>query len=42
MLFLKGLIDSGIKIKCEKGFPNKEKIKGKIDIEEIKLSIDKL
>jgi len=40
--FLKGLIDSGIKIKCEKGFPNKEKIKGKIDIEEIKLSIDKL
>ena len=40
--FLKGLIDSGVKIKCEKGFPNEEKIKGKVDIEKIKSSIDKL
>ena len=40
--FLKGLIDSGVKIKCEKGFPNEEKIKGKFDIEKIKSNIDKL
>ena len=40
--FLKGLIDSEIKIKCEKGFPDEEKIKGNVDIEKIKLSIDKL
>ena len=40
--FLKGLIDSGVEIKCEKGFPDEEKIKGKVDIEKIKSSIDKL
>ena len=40
--FLKGLIDSGVEIKCEKGFPDEEKIKGKVDIEKIKLNIDKL
>ncbi len=40
--FLKGLIDSGVEIKCEKGFPDEEKIKGKVDIEKIKLEIDKL
>jgi len=34
--FLKGLIDSGVGIKCEKGFPE---IK---DVEKIKLEIDKL
>ena len=46
--FLKGLIDSGIDIKCdEKIFPSEEKIKGenlkqKIDIQKIKSEIDKL
>ena len=40
--FLKGLIDSGVEIKCDKGFPDQEKIKGKVDIEKIKLEIDKL
>ena len=40
--FLKGLIDSGLKIKCEKGFPDEEKLKGKADIQKIKLEIDKL
>ncbi|MCK4553110.1 50S ribosomal protein L18 [Candidatus Pacearchaeota archaeon] len=40
--FLKGLIDSGIKITCEKGFPDNEKIKAKVDVEKIKLKIDKL
>ena len=40
--FLKGLIDAGVEIDCEKGFPDEEKIKGKIDIEKIKLEIDKL
>ena len=40
--FLKGLMDSGVKIKCEKGFPDEEKIKGKVDVEKIKLEIDKL
>jgi len=35
--FLKGLIDAGVGIDCEKGFPE---IKG--DVEKIKLEIDKL
>ena len=45
--FLKGLIDSGIKIKCkEECFPSEERIKGehlknKISFEEIKSKIDK-
>jgi len=34
--FLKGLVDSGLDVKCEKGFPE---IKG---VEKIKLEIDKL
>lgn len=34
--FLKGLIDAGVEVKCEKGFPE---IK---DVEKIKLEIDKL
>ena len=37
--FLKGLIDSGVEIKCEKGFPDEEKIKGKVDVERIKTKI---
>ena len=40
--FLKGLIDAGVKIRCEKGFPDEKKINGKIDIQKIKLEIDKL
>ena len=40
--FLKGLIDSGVEIKCEKGFPDEEKIKGKVNVEKIKSNIDKL
>jgi len=40
--FLKGLIESGVKIKCDKGFPDEEKIKGKVEVEKIKLKIDKL
>jgi len=46
--FLKGLIDSGIDIKCdEKIFPSEEKIKGenlkeKIDTQKIKSEIEKL
>ena len=46
--FLKGLIDSGIKIECDKKyFPEDNKIKGeqlknKIQFEEIKLKIEKL
>jgi len=35
--FLKGLIEAGVEIDCEKGFPE---IKG--DVEKIKLSIEKL
>jgi len=46
--FLKGLIDSGIKISCKKeAFPEEERIKGeslknKIPFEEIKLKIEKI
>ncbi len=46
--FIKGLIDSGIKIKCnEKTFPEEEKIKGehmknKIPFEKIKENIEKV
>ena len=40
--FLKGLIDSGVKIKCDEGFPDENKIKGKVDIQKIKSEIDKL
>lgn len=45
--FIKGLIDSGIAIKCkEEAFPSEERIKGehmknKINVEEIKSKIDK-
>jgi len=37
--FLKGLIDAGVKIDCKKGFPE---IKGKVDVEKIKLEIGKI
>ena len=45
--FLKGMIDAGVKIKCEKGFPDEERIKGrdmkeKIDFQKIKSEIDKV
>ena len=46
--FLKGLIDSGIKINCkEEAFPEEDRIKGehlknKVDFEKIKSNIDKL
>ncbi len=46
--FLKGIIDSGIEIKCKKeSFPDESRIKGehlknKVDFEKIKLNIDKI